>query len=72
MNKILILGIALFLIFIFLFWLLTRGYVKKKYGTKMLNHWPTRLAYWQAAILYSVGLTFVIMYVLRWTNVLTF
>lgn len=72
MIKIWILAIALFLVLIFLFWLLTRGYMKKKYGIKMLQHWPTRLAYWQAAILYSLVFTFSIIYLLKWAGVFTF
>jgi hypothetical protein len=74
MEKIWVLIIAILIIFIytFLFWILTRGYAKKKYGTKMWKHWPMRLSYWQAAILYSIGFTFITMYLLKWGNVLTF
>ena len=74
MEKIWMLGIVLLIliIFIFLFWILTSGYAKKKYGTKMWKHWPTKLSYWQAAILYSVGFTFITMLLLKWANVLTF
>lgn len=69
---VLVLAILIFLLFIFLFWILTHGYVKKKYGTRMWKHWPSRLSYWQAAILYSIGLTFITIYLLKWANVLTF
>ena len=58
--------------YIFLYWKLTRGYGKKEYGTKMWKHWPTRLAYWQGAILYSIGFTFLTVFLLKWINVLTF
>jgi hypothetical protein len=71
-KEILLMAILIFLIFTFLFWVLTRGYAKKKYGAKMWKHWPTRLSYWQAAILYSVGFTFITMYLLKWGNILTF
>ncbi|RIA09178.1 hypothetical protein OE09_1007 [Flavobacteriaceae bacterium MAR_2010_72] len=64
-------AISIFLIFIFLFWKLTSGYAKKGYGTKMWKHWPTRLSYWQAAILYSVGLTTLTMVLLKWSNVIS-
>ena len=69
---ILLIAILIFFIVTFLFWRLTSGYAKKGYGTKMWKHWPTRLSYWQAAILYSTGITILIMFLLKWTNVLTF
>jgi hypothetical protein len=65
-------AILILLIYIFLFWRLTRSYAKKEYGTKMWKHWPTRLSYWQAAILYSIGFTIITMYLLKWGNILTF
>jgi hypothetical protein len=39
---------------------------------KMWKHWPAKLSYWQAAIFYSIGFTFITMYLLKWGNVLTF
>ncbi|MFD2561441.1 hypothetical protein [Aquimarina rubra] len=68
----LLITILIFLLFTFLFWVLTIGYAKKGYGTKMWKHWPTRLSYWQAAILYSIGLTAITMFLLKWGNILTF
>jgi hypothetical protein len=67
-----LIGILVFLIFIFLFWWLTSGYAQKKYGTKMWKHWPTQLSYWQVAILYSMGFTAVTLFLLKWGNVLSF
>jgi len=72
-NKwILLIAVLIFIIFIFLFLWLGSGYFKKEYGTKMWNHWPTRLSNWQAAIFYSVILTIITMFLLKWTTVLTF
>ncbi|PWK19242.1 hypothetical protein [Xanthomarina spongicola] len=71
-KEILLIAILIFLIFIFLFWVLTSGYAKKEYGTKVWKHWPTRLSYWQAAILYSMGLTAITMFLLKWGNLLNF
>jgi heme/copper-type cytochrome/quinol oxidase subunit 2 len=68
----LLITILLFLIFTFLFWKLTSRNAKKGYGTKMWKHWPTRLSYWQAAILYSMGLTAITMFILKWTTILDF
>jgi len=71
-NWIILISILIFLTFIFLFWKLTSGYAEKEYGAKMWKHWPTRLSYWQAAVLYSVGFTVVTVFILKWVNVLSF
>ncbi len=64
--------ILIFLTCIFLFWKLTRDYGKKGHGTKLWKHWPTRLAYWQAAVLYSVGFTVITVFFLKWIHFLPF
>ena len=69
---ILLLGLGIFVLCIVLFWVLTRRYVQKEYGKKLWKHWPSRLSYWQAAILYSAGATFLLLFLLKWGNVLTF
>ena len=69
---ILLIAILIFLIFTFLFWKLTSGYAKKEYGTKIWKHCPTRLSYWEASILYSIGFTTLTMFLLKWGNLLTF
>ena len=72
-NKlILLIAVLIFIVFTFLFLRLGNSYFKKEYGTKMWNHWPTRLSNWQAAIFYSVILTSITMYILKWTGVLNF
>lgn len=68
----LLIVLLIFLIFIFVFWKLTSDYAKKGYGPKMWKHPPTRLAYWQAAILYCMGFTIITMFLLKWANILTF
>jgi len=71
MNNILVIGIPLFLIIIFIFWKLTSGPMKKEYGEKMYKNWGSQLYYWQAAMYISVGITFVIMFFLKWANIVT-
>ena len=71
-NWVLLIAILIFLIYTFLFWKLTSANAKKGYGPKMWKHWPTKLSYWQAAILYSIGFTTITMFLLKWGNVLTF
>lgn len=74
MGKIWVLLIAflIFFTFIFLFWMLTSGDVKKEYGTKMWKHWPTRLSYWQGAVFYSIGFTVITMVLLKLGKILSF
>ncbi len=67
-----LIAVMIFLVFIFLFWALTSGYSKKKYGIKMWKHWPNRLSYWQAAVFYALGFTAITMFILKWAHVLTF
>ncbi len=72
MAKIWVIAIAIFLIINFLFWWLTSGHFKKEYGEKIWKKWGTRLFYWQGAIFTSTGITILIMYLLKWSNILTF
>lgn len=74
MDKIWILLIAvlIFIVSTFLFLKFGGRYYKKEYGKKMWKQWPTRLYNWQAAIFYGVVLTMIVMFLLKWTNVLTF
>ncbi|WP_093407714.1 hypothetical protein [Salegentibacter flavus] len=72
MEKIWVITISLFLIITFLFWIMTSGHFRKEYGKKMWKKWGTRTFYWQGAIFVGIGGTFLIMYLLKWANVLTF
>ena len=72
MKEIYILAIALFLLITFLFWRLTKDHFKKESGKKMWNQWGTRTFYWQGAIFVGIGGTFLILFLLKWTHVLTF
>ncbi len=72
MENIWVIAISLFLIIAFLFWRLTSGHFKKEYGKKLWNQWGTRLFYWQGTIYTSTGITLLIMFLLKWANVLNF
>ena len=72
MVNIWLIAISLFLITGFLFWRLTSGHFKKEYGEKTWKKWGTRLFYWQGVIYTSTGITILIMFVLKWADVLTF
>jgi len=69
---ILIIAIMIFIIFTFLILRLGSVYYKKEYGAKMWKQWPSRLYNWQAAIFYSLVLTTITMFLLKWAKVLTF
>lgn len=72
MEKIWVIALSLFLIITFLFYRITRGHFKKEYGKKTWKQWGTRLFYWQGVIFVGIGGTFLIMFLLKWTNVLPF
>lgn len=57
--------IALFLIFIFIYWKSTKNYFKKLYGKKMFEQWGTRAFYWQSAMLICGGLTILTVFILK-------
>lgn len=69
---ILLIAIMIFIAFTFLILKLGSIYYKKEYGSKMWKQWPTRLYNWQAAIFYSLILTTVTMFLLKWAKVITF
>jgi hypothetical protein len=68
--ELLVITLFIFLLCIFLFWKLFKVSSKKEYGSKMWKHWPTQLSLWQAVILYSSGLTAVIVFGLKGLNIL--
>lgn len=70
MEKIwvLVLAISLFLIITLIYWRFTRGYIKAKYGENY-KIWGARTFYWQDAIYICTGLTFLILVLLKWTNI---
>lgn len=67
-----LIGIAIFVIFTFLYWILTSGYVEKVHGKKMWKQWGTRMYYWQGALFVGGGLTVVTLYFLKSSAILTF
>lgn len=69
---ILLLVITIFSIVTFLYWKLTKGYAEKEYGKKMFKQWGTRTYYWSGALLFSGGITVLVIYLLKWGNVFTF
>ncbi|SNR34828.1 hypothetical protein SAMN04488111_0641 [Lutibacter flavus] len=73
MENIWIIAILLFLITIFLYWKISKNYFKNEVFSKgTWKNWGTRLFYWQGAIFVSIGVTFLIIFLLNAINVLNF
>ncbi|MFL2580073.1 MAG: hypothetical protein ACJ0QQ_08420 [Parvicellaceae bacterium] len=73
MGNIWIIAIGLFLIILFFYWRISKNYFKNEVFSK--GTWKTgvtQLSYWQGAILVSSVATTLILFILKWTNILTF
>ena len=53
-------------------WKAFKGPLKEEYGEKMWKRGDSKLYFWQSAIYLSTAITFIIMYFLNWTNLVTF
>lgn len=72
MVKIAIIGIALFLIVTFIIWKLSVDSYKKEYSEKARKVGGAYVYYWQAVVVFGGGITYFIMELLRWSNILVF
>ncbi len=74
MEKIWITTIAfvIFLMLNFLFYKTLNVYYKNEFGKKMWKLGGARVYFWQASMFVSTAGTALIMYLLKWLNVLTF
>ena len=73
MEKSWVIGIAIliFLIVTLIYWRITRHTIKKIYGENW-KIWGARTFYWQDAIYICTGITFLILFFLKCTDILTF
>jgi hypothetical protein len=72
MVKLSIIAVVIFLILTLITVKLTLKKYKKENSEKMWKLWGMRTMYWQAVILISSVLTFIIMMLLNWGNILNF
>ena len=74
MEKSWLIGITIliFLIVLFFYWKFTVGPYKRANSEKMRKLWGIRTFYWEGLIYGSTGITILILFILKWTNVLTF
>ena len=69
---IILIAVSLFIVITFILWRLSIGRFKKEYGPKRRKLWGQRTFYWESLIGISTGITFLIMFFLKWTNILAF
>lgn len=67
-----LIGISVFLVSTFLSRKILSNYNKNQLGIKMSKQWNSKLYLWQGVIFSSTGITFFIMFLLKWTKVLSF
>ncbi len=74
MNKIwiIITVIAIFLIINFLYYKSMKGFIRESLGKKWLSVWGNKVYFWQSSIFVSTAGTALAIYILKWSNVLTF
>jgi len=65
-----LIGISVFIIVAILWIAFMYPYYQKKVGAKALKKWNYRLYLGQGAVLFSTGITFLIMFILKSTNIL--
>lgn len=64
--------IAIFLIINFIYYKSMKGFVRESLGKKWLNVWGNKVYFWQSSIYVSTAGTSLVIYLLKWSNVLTF
>jgi hypothetical protein len=65
-------AVVIFLMMGFLFYRILKGYVREEYGKKWLSIWGNKLYFWQSLLFMSMAGTALIIYLLKWAEVLTF
>lgn len=72
MAKVLALALLIFTGATFLFWKALHVYYKNEFGKKTWKLGGGRVYFWQSALFVGTATTFLTMYILKWTHVLTF
>ena len=65
-------AIAVFFLLNFLYYKSLKGYIRKEFGVKWLKIWGNKFYFWQSSIFVSAAGTVLILYLLKWSNILTF
>lgn len=64
--------IATFLIIGFVSYKILDGYVEEAFGKKWLTLWGNKVYFWQTIIFLSTAGTAIVIYILKWSEVLAF
>jgi hypothetical protein len=67
---ILAIAITLFVTITLIIWRVTLKYFRKKHGTDRKTIWGARLYYWQEIIYLSTGITILVLFLLKWANII--
>ena len=70
--RIIAIAVVIFLLLNLLFYRILNDYVTEAYGKKWLTLWGDKLYFWQSMIFMSTAGTALVMYILKWSNVLVF
>lgn len=71
-SLIAILALGIFSVIGLAYSVFLKSYVKTTFGEKWLHLWNNKLYFWQSTIFVSAAFTFLIMYILKWIEVLDF
>jgi len=69
---IILIAAAIFLIINLIYYKSMSGYVGNAFGKKWLTVWGNKVYFWQSSIFVSTAGTVLIMYLLKWSNVMNF
>ncbi|MFV8225762.1 hypothetical protein [Christiangramia aquimixticola] len=69
---IVIIALSIFLLSNFIFWRITAGHRERKYDEKSWKLRGERTFFWQGAIYVSTGVTILILFLLKWAEILKF
>ncbi len=69
---VIVIAILIFSILSMLFYISMKGYVSEAFGKKWLTLWGNKVYFWQSLIFVSTAGTVVILYLLKWGNILAF
>ncbi|MGB5316851.1 MAG: hypothetical protein WBN56_12690 [Robiginitalea sp.] len=69
---VIVIAILIFSVLSMLFYISMKGYVSEAFGKKWLTLWGNKVYFWQSLIFVSTAGTVVILYLLKWGNILAF
>lgn len=72
MDNIWMVAVLLFVTIVFIVWKLSVGRYKKEFGEKRRKLWGQKTFYWEQVMGISFGITFLILFILKWADFLTF